>query len=101
MDELKPDEHAIVVLGNGEYSFKGSGYVRNGIFDRIQLRQFGDIVSFRDLDFYRLSDVYAEGMPDFTEMGIFIVRPQYAFDSGSDWTLELLVRSEERRVGKE
>src|SRR5690554_8068435 len=25
-------------------------------------------------------------------MGIFIVRPQYAFDSGSDWTLELLVR---------
>lgn len=92
MDELKPDEHAIVVLGNGEYSFKGSGYVRGGIFDRIQLRQFGDIVSFRDLDFYRLSDVYAEGMPDFTEMGIFIVRPQYAFDSGSDWTLELLVR---------
>ncbi len=92
MDELKPDEHAIVVLGNGDYSFKGSGYVRGGIFDRIQLRQFGDIISFRDLDFYRLSDVYAEEMPDFTEMGIFIVRPQYALDSGSDWTLELLVR---------
>lgn len=92
MEELKPDEHAIVVLGNGEYSFKGSGYVRGGIFDRIQLRQFGDIISFRDLDFYRLSDVYAEGMPEFREMGIFIVRPQYAFDSGSDWTLELLVR---------
>jgi len=92
MDELKPDEHAIVVLGNGDYSFKGSGYVRGGIFDRIQLRQFGDIVSFRDLDFSRLSDVYAEGMPNFTEMGIFIIRPQYAFDSGSDWTLELLVR---------
>ena len=92
MDELKPDEHAILVLGNGEYSFKGSGYVRGGIFDRIQLRQFGDIISFRDLDFYRLSDVYAAGMPDFTEMGIFIIRPQYTFDSGSDWTLELLVR---------
>lgn len=92
MDELKSDEHAIVVLGNGDYSFKGSGYVRGGIFDRIQLRQFGDIISFRDLDFYRLSDVYAEGMPRFTEMGIFIIRPQYAFDSGSDWSLELLVR---------
>ncbi len=92
MDELKPEERAIVVLGNGEYSFKGSGYVRGGIFDRIQLRQFGDIISFRDLDFYRLSDVYAEGMPDFSEMGIFIIRPQYDFDSGSDWTIELLVR---------
>ena len=92
MDELKPEERAIVVLGNGDYSFKGSGYVRGGIFDRIQLRQFGDIISFRDLDFYRLSDVYAEGMPDFKEMGIFIIRSQYNFDSGTDWTLELLVR---------
>lgn len=92
MDELKPEERAIVVLGNGDYSFKGSGYVRGGIFDRIQLRQFGDIISFRDMDFYRLSDVYAEGMPHFTEMGIFIIRPQYDFDSGSDWTIELLVR---------
>ena len=92
MDELKPEERAIVVLGNGDYSFKGSGYVRGGIFDRIQLRQFGDIISFRDLDFYRLSDVYAEGMPHFTEMGIFIIRPQYGFDSGSSWTIELLVR---------
>jgi len=92
MDELKPEERAILVLGNGDYSFKGSGYVRGGIFDRIQLRQFGDVISFRDLDFYRLSDVYVEGMPDFLEMGIFIIRPQYGFDSGSDWTIELLVR---------
>src|SRR5690554_2146604 len=92
MEELKPGEHAFAVLGNGDYSFKGSGYVRGGIFDRIQLRQFGNVISFRDLDFYRLSDVYVEGMPDFSEMGIFIIRSQYGFDSGSDWTIELLVR---------
>ena len=54
----------ILVVANGD-SFKGSGYVRGGIFDRAQLRQFGDIISFRDLDFTRISDVYAEGMPDF------------------------------------
>ena len=59
MDELKPEERAIVVLGNGDYSFKGSGYVRGGIFDRIQLRQLGVIIIFRDLDFYRLSRGYA------------------------------------------
>ncbi len=34
MDELGPDAHAIAVMGKGEYSFKGSGYVRGGIFDR-------------------------------------------------------------------
>src|SRR5690606_4720693 len=60
MNDIHPGDHAIMVVANGEYSFKGSGYVRGGIFDRIQLRQFGEIISFRDLDFYRLSDVYAE-----------------------------------------
>ncbi|WP_454911298.1 transcriptional regulator NosR [Stutzerimonas chloritidismutans] len=92
METLKPGEHAFAVLGNGEYSFKGSGYVRGGIFDRVQLRQFGDTISFRDLDFIRLSDVYAEGMPDFYEMAIFIAREQHRFDPGSPWNLELLVR---------
>src|SRR5690606_5734834 len=96
MEDLKPGEHAIAVLGNGEYSFKGSGYVRGGIFDRIQLRQFGDIISFRDLDFIRLSDVYAAGIPDFYEMAIFIIRDQYRFDPGAAWNLELLVR---RQIG--
>src|SRR5690554_938238 len=92
MADLKPGEHAFAVLANGDYSFKGSGYVRGGIFDRVQLRQFGDIVSFRDLDYIRLSDVYAEGMPGFFEMAIFIAHKHYRFDPGSAWNLELLVR---------
>ncbi|KEF31832.1 Nitrous oxide reductase maturation protein NosR [Marinobacter nitratireducens] len=92
MTELREGEHAIAVVANGDYSFKGSGYVRGGIFDRIQIRQFGDTFNFRDLDYYRLSDVYAEGMPDFGEMAIFIVRQQYSFDPGTEWTLELTVK---------
>lgn len=96
MDELKPGEHAVAVMGSGEYSFKGSGYVRGGIFDRVQLRQFGNVISFRDMDFQRLDDVYADGIPDFSEMAVFIVREHAAFDPGSPWTLELLVR---RQIG--
>ncbi|WP_407295241.1 transcriptional regulator NosR [Stutzerimonas zhaodongensis] len=92
MDQLKPGEHAIAVMGSGEYSFKGSGYVRGGIFDRVQLRQFGNVISFRDMDFQRLDDVYAEGMPEFREMAVFIVREHATFDPGSPWSLELLVR---------
>ncbi|MNF35923.1 putative electron transport protein YccM [compost metagenome] len=92
MEELKPGEQAIAVLGSGDYSYKGSGYVRGGIFDRVQLRQFGDSISFRDMDHQRLSDVYAVGMPEFDEMSIFIIRAQSKFDPGSPWSLELLVR---------
>ncbi|SDK77031.1 transcriptional regulator NosR [Microbulbifer yueqingensis] len=92
MSELREGEHAIAVMANGDYSFKGSGYVRGGIFDRLQVRQFGDTFNFRDLDYYRLSDVYAEGMPDFTEMAIFIIRQQYRFDPGTEWSLELTIK---------
>lgn len=91
MEELKPGEHAVAVLGNG-YSFKGSGYVRGGIFDRVQIRQFGNILSFRDLDHIRLYDLMAEGAPRFQEMAIFILREEARFDPGAPWTLELLVR---------
>ena len=57
--------------------------MRGGIFDRVQLRQFGDIISFRDLDYQRLSDVYAEGMPECREMAIFVARASQRFDPAS------------------
>ena len=45
---LEPGDHAIMVAGRGMYSFKGSGYVRGGIFDRIVLIQDDLSVRFRD-----------------------------------------------------
>ena len=92
MEDLKPGEHAFAFLGDGRYSYKGSGFVRGGIYDRIQIRQFGNIHSFRDLDHQRLYDLYAEGAPRFPELGIFILREDAQFDPGAPWTLELLVR---------
>ena len=92
MAELSPGEHAVAIMANGIYSFKGSGYVRGGIFDRIQLRQSDTEISFRDLDYHRLSDVYVEGMPDFSEMAIFIIREPRRFDPGQSWELELLIK---------
>ena len=92
MSELKEGEHAIAVLATGSYSFRGSGYVRGGIFDRLQIRQFGDTFNFRDLDYYRLSDVYLGDMPRLPEMAIFIIRQQYNFDPGEPWSLELTVK---------
>ena len=91
MSELKPGEHAIAVMGNGVYSFKGSGYVRGGIFDRIQVSQGEQTVNFRDLDHHRLSDVFMSGAPDFKEMGIFVIRDNYKFNPGADWSISVLV----------
>ncbi|MES2550662.1 MAG: FMN-binding protein, partial [Pseudomonadota bacterium] len=68
---LKPGEHAIVVVGRGLYSFKGSGYVRGGIFDRIVLIQDDISVRFRDKMHKRLVGVQAEGAPGFNEADLF------------------------------
>ncbi len=92
MAELKPGEHAIALLANGIYSFRGSGFVRGGIFDRILIRQGDSEIAFRDLDYYRLDDVYAEDMPEFAEKAIYIIREQHGFEPGLSWELELLVK---------
>jgi len=96
MKELKAGEHAIAVMANGRYSFRGNGFVRGGIFDRVSLTQRRADISFRDLDYYRLDDIYPQGSPHFSEMAIFIVREHFNFDPGLSWDVNLLVR---RQVG--
>jgi NosR/NirI family transcriptional regulator, nitrous oxide reductase regulator len=73
-DRLKPGEHAIFVVASGSESFKGSGFVRGGIFDRIQVAQDEDTFTFRDVDYLNLYDVKVPGAPAYRESGIFIVR---------------------------
>ena len=51
---LKPGEAAVMIAGRGIYSFKGSGYVRGGIFDRIVLVQDDVTVRFHDKEHKRL-----------------------------------------------
>ena len=91
MSKLKPGDQAIAVLGNG-YSFKGSGYVRGGIFDRIHVIQNGQQILFHDSDYERLADTYIKGIPAFREKAIFIIRQANLFNPGLPWQLELLVR---------
>jgi NosR/NirI family nitrous oxide reductase transcriptional regulator len=91
MSTLKPDEHALILMGQG-YSYKGSGYVRGGIFDRIQVLQNGDAFAFRDLDHTTITDLAMDNLPDFEEKSIFTIRAHHNFNPASDWQLELLVR---------
>ena len=39
--KLAPGQAALLIAGDGAYSFKGSAYVRGGIFDRVELLQDG------------------------------------------------------------
>lgn len=89
---LKPGESAIVVAGSGIYSFKGSGYVRGGIFDRIVLVQDDITVRFHDRDHRRLVSLNTPGVPEFTEMDLFKIRANLGFDPTKPFRLQLLVQ---------
>ncbi len=91
MGNLEKGEHAILIMGTGPYSFKGSGYVRGGIFDRIRIEQGIDTVTFRDLDHQRIRDIALKGHPEFMELGIFTIRKKFKFDPGSPWDLILRI----------
>jgi Regulator of nitric oxide reductase transcription len=93
---LKPGQQAIVVAGEGAYSFKGSGYVRGGIFDRIELLQDGQSTRFRDRNHTRLGALAAEGAPDLREIALFVVPEDFKLDLTEAWQLQLLVQ---RNVG--
>ncbi|TWB04669.1 NosR/NirI family nitrous oxide reductase transcriptional regulator [Bradyrhizobium stylosanthis] len=89
---LKPGQQAIVVAGNGAYSFKGSAYVRGGIFDRIEILQDGSSTRFRDRNHTRLGALDAVDAPEFKEIGLFVTPPEFTLDPTQPWQLQLLVQ---------
>ena len=89
---LKPGQQALVVAGSGRYSFKGAAYVRGGIFDRIELIQDTNSIRFRDRDHIRLGSLAAEGAPEFPEIALFVLPPEFTFDPTEPWVLQLLVQ---------
>ena len=91
-DRLKPGQQAILIAAEGLYSFKGSGYVRGGIFDRIELQQDGSGTRFRDRNHARLGTIEAQGAPQLREIGLFAVPEDFALDPTEPWTLQLLVQ---------
>lgn len=89
---LKPGQQAILVAGDGRYSFKGSGYVRGGIFDRIEIEQDGNGARFRDRNHERLGAIEAEGAPALREISLFTVPEDLALAPTEPWTLQLMVQ---------
>lgn len=91
---LEPGQQAILLASRGRYSFKGSGYVRGGIFDRFQVIQGDNSFRFRDRDHKRLGRIAAGDAPDFADIDLFRIPKGQALDPTMPWRLELLVSRE-------
>ncbi len=90
--KLRPGQAALMIAGDGAYSFKGSAYVRGGIFDRVELLQDGQGTRFRDRNHTRLNGIAAAGAPRLKEVGLFVVPEDFAFDPAAPFDLQLLVQ---------
>ncbi len=85
-----PGKTLLVLLNKGSYSFRGSGFVRGGIFDRLQLTQGLEIIRFRDSDYLFQFRINQEDAPHISEKAIYVV-PSAAFNGAMPWELEVLV----------
>jgi NosR/NirI family nitrous oxide reductase transcriptional regulator len=94
VQRLEPGQQAIALAGDGRFSFKGSGYVRGGIFDRFQIIQGDTSIRFHDYHHKRLRQVMAEGAPDLKDVDLFLTPAELNFDPAAPWSLELLVGRE-------
>lgn len=91
MGKLQPGEEAILLSGEGRFSFKGSGYVRGGIFDRFQIIQGDASIRFHDRYHKRLRQMDAEGAPQLKDISLFRTPADLKFNAAQPWKLELLV----------
>jgi NosR/NirI family nitrous oxide reductase transcriptional regulator len=92
--QISANQQAILIMANGLYSFRGTGFVRGGLFDRFTIEQGTNIFRFKDMQYKRLSKSYAKGSPKFTEIGLFRFSEHASFDPSAPWKFNLLVNRE-------
>ncbi len=88
-NRLKDGGSALLIVANGPVSFKGPGFARGGIFDRIAVEQDGDLYVFKDMDYINQYELDPEDAPVFREGGIFFLPA--AFDPAAPFSLQLTV----------
>jgi NosR/NirI family transcriptional regulator, nitrous oxide reductase regulator len=93
-------DQLLVVAANGLYSFKGTNYVRDGVFDRLQLVQGAQTLGFTSDNYVRLERLAIAGAPEFRELALFVLPRASGFRPASPWRLELLVSGAEGNVLK-
>ncbi len=90
MGRLKAGESAIAIFSKGKGSFKGTGFVRGGVFDRFNIEQGAKVYMLTDKDYRVLSDLHAKGAPSIDEGGVFIIRGR-DFDPTESFKLNLVL----------
>jgi len=98
--QFDPDDEILFVAANGRFSFKGTSWVRSGLFDRLQLVQGGRTIRLTGDMHRRLDNLQVKGGDDFRETALFVLPSSVGFNPAEPWRLELLIpRAYENEAG--
>lgn len=92
---LGPDGHIILIAANGLASVKGTGFVRSGRFDRLQIVQGERTLPVTTAGYTNIEELKAAGAPSFREIGVFTLRHDSGFDPLKPWRLDVRLPGEE------
>lgn len=83
-------DHAILLAGNGLYSFKGTAYRQSGVFDRVELIQGTQTIRLGAANYRNVKELAIEGAPAFREIGRFVIPSDSGFDASQPWQINLV-----------
>ncbi len=80
-ESLKPGEHAILLLSNGDYSYVGEAFIPQTIPSRLSLNQSGFPADIRDIDFYSFyGPSFVADMPEYQDIHVLRLKSQSGFE---------------------
>lgn len=91
-------DNLIMIAANGLYSFRGRGWKRSGIFDRIEIVQGARTFRLTKAGYRLVSALHAAGAPEFREIAIFTLPASSGFNATKKWRLNLLVARDEENA---
>ena len=92
--EMGAEDNLLLVAAQGLYSFKGTGYRRSGVFERIELRQDARTIKLTRDAYRNVGAIRAEDAPELREIAVFKLPAASGFDPLRPWELVLLVSRE-------
>ena len=87
-----PGGQAIFIGSSGLYSFKGTEWLRTGVFDRVRVIQGAHAIALTRAGHTLIERLEAAGAPELREMARFAIPVPAKFDPARPWVLELTVR---------
>lgn len=86
-ENLKPGEHALLMLSNGDYSYVNNEFVPQTPPSNLSLTQSGFPTDLRDIDFYSFYDPsYITELPDYKDIHILRLKSQSGFELSREMT---------------